>query len=453
MDKFLQAPQNTQNVVRFICETKFEDLPKEVVENAKGRILDCIGVAFCGAKEPVGKTTLDFLRKTASGRSEAQVVGANLRTDVCSAAFANGILTDATDFNDYFILSHPSAGVVPALLPVAELVGASGKDMITAFVVGSEIYTKLNQVMHVGDWVKGFHASGILTTISAVATAGKLLKLDKEQMLMALGIASSTFTGVKRNFGSFTKPYHVGNSVEGGVKSALLASRGFTSHIQAFEGKEGYVDVFCDTPRWEYLGQLGAVWDLKETPAGIKPQPSCGTMHPAMNGVMQIMNEYHVTEDDVERVDIGFASGVNLGMHIEEPQDIYDGKVSVHYGVALVLHYHDWGLKYDTNECIWDPGVRALFPKIHMYHEEELDGEVDKDHADCHAMVTVTLKNGQAIRIHATSPNMNYEQIRKKFEDSTCNLDIITKERSDRIAELVHELERRDIRDLAPLLV
>lgn len=452
MGKLEKALPNTQKVINFICDTKYENIPAEAIENAKGRILDCIGVAFIGGTESVGKVTKDFVREYGMGKPEATVVGANIRTDVMNASFANGILMDAIDYNDHYLLSHPSVAVVSALLPVAEMVGASGKDMITAFVVGLEIYTKINKAMTTEPWYHGFHASGIWTTCGAVAVAGKLLKLDKEQMLMAWGIACSTFSGLKRNVGVHAKPFHIGRSVEGGVRSALLASLGFTSHIDAFEGKEGFMDVFCSNPQWQYVQELGEVWDLKDSPTCIKPHPSCGTTHAPMNGVMELVKKYDIKEEDVERIDVGMTSGGSFDMFFPDPKDIYEAKFSIHFCCAMVLHLRDWGLRYHTEEMVHDPAIRKLLPLVNHYLDEELDSQVGKDYADYHAIVTITLKDGNSYRIHAGLPMFTYDQIKEKFYDSTSNVNLITKERADKIAEVVHDLEHHDIRDLIPLI-
>lgn len=452
MSKYGQALPNTKKIIDFICDTKFEDFPKDVVENAKLRFLDCIGVAYMGGTESVGKVTKDFIRSYCSGRKEATVVGANMKTDVLNASFANGILMDAIDYNDHFLLSHPSVGVVPAVLPVAEMVGASGKDILTAYIVGLEVYTKVNQAMTTEPWYHGFHASGIWATCGAVAAAGKLLKLDKEQMLMAWGIACSSFSGLKRNVGVHAKPYHIGRSVEGGVRSAFLASLGFTSHVDAFEGKEGFMDVFCTNPKYEYIQQLGEVWDLQVFPTCMKPHPSAGTTHAPMEGMMKLIMEHDIKEEDVEKIDVGMTSGGSFKMFFPDPKNIYEAKFSIHFCVALVLHYRDWGLRYHTEEVVNDPAMRKLYPLVNHYLDEELDSQVDKDFADYHAIVTITLKDGNSYRIHAHPPTLTYEQVREKFYDSTCNANLITREHCDKILDMIMGLEHYEVRDLIPLI-
>lgn len=452
MGKYEQLLPNTKKIIDFICDVKYEDIPKKVIGNAKSRILDCIGVGYAGGIEAVGKKTKSFLLAFCEAQNGCTVIGTNMKTDVLNAAMANAILMDATDYNDYFLLSHPSVGVVPSILTVGEMVGASGKELLTAYVVGMEIYTKINQAMNTEPWKNGFHASGIFSTLSSVAAAGKLLHLNREQMLMAWGIACSSFNGVKANMVSNTKPYHIGRSVEGGVRSALLASLGFTSHVDAFEGKEGYMDVFCSDIRWEYIQQLGIEWDLIERPAGIKPHPACGTTNAPMEGMMELATKYDLNEKNVERIDIGLTSGVNFDMHIEAPKNIDESKVSIHYCVAMVLRYRDWGPRYLSDDIINLPEMRELYSKIHLYLDKELDKVIPKEYADCHAIVTVTLKDGTRYSVRAEPPVFSYEQVISKFYDSSCNINLISKEHCDRIAEVIRHLERVDIGDLMELL-
>lgn len=453
MGKYDEAKAHTKKVIDFIVDTKYEDIPAEAIENAKGRILDCIGVAYSGGVESCGKVIKDFIREYGTGKPQAAVVGANMRTDVMNASFANGILMDAIDYNDHFLLSHPSVGVVPALLPMAELVGASGKEILTAFVVGIEVYTKINQAMTTEPWYHGFHATGIWTTVGAVAVAGKLLKLDKDQMLMAFGLACSTFSGLKRNVGVHAKPFHVGRSVEGGVRSALLGSIGFTSHVDAFEGKEGYMDVFCSNPKWEFVDELGVKWDLVDFPTCIKPHPSCGTTHAPMEGMMEIVKAHpEIKTEDVARIDVGSTRGGSFKMFFSDPKDIYEAKFSIHFCVALVLYYRDWGLRYHTQASVDNPEIKRLCKPVNHYMDEELDSRVDKDLADYYAIVKVTMKDGTVYRVEANPPKLTYDQIKEKFYDSTCNINRMTRKHSDQIVEMIRDLEEYEITDLIPLI-
>lgn len=451
MGKYETAKEHTRMIIDFICDTKYEDIPEDVRDRARGRILDTIGVAYKAGVEPAGQIVKEFATKY-GGKEEATIINAKMKTDVLTAVFANGVLVHACDYDDHFVLSHPSIGAFPAMLAVAEYVGATGKDIVTAFTIGIEIYTKIQQVTTTEPWYRGFHGSGIWASLSSVAAAGKLLGLDKEQMLMAWGIACSTFGGVKRNAGSHTKSYHSGDTANGGVRAALLAQMGFTSHVDAFEGENGYLHCFCTNPKWEFIEQLGKVWDLRETPTLIKPHPSCGGTHSALNGMMELVKTYDIKEEDVARVDVGMNAGGSQTTFFPDPKDIYEAKFSIHFVIALALHYRKCGMALHTNDVVNDPAMKRIYKLVNFYMDEELDRSIPRDMTDYHAIVKVTLKDGTEYRIHAHPPVLEYPDIKEKFYDVTSRPGIITTEHADKIIDMVKEIENYTIKDLAELL-
>lgn len=451
MSKYAETQEHTRMIIDFICDTRYEDIPEIVRERAKGRILDTIGVAYKAGAEPAGQIAKEYA-KMYGGYPKATVVNAKLKTDIFNATFTNGILMHACDYDDHFVLSHPSIGVVPALLSIAELTGASGKEMITAFVIGIEIYTKIQQVTTTEPWYRGFHGSGIWASLSSVAAAGRLLSLDKDQMLMAWGIACSTFGGIKRNAGTHTKSYHSGDTASGGVRAALLAKMGFTSHVNAFEGENGYLHCFCTAPKMEFIEQLGKVWDLQEHPTLIKPHPSCGGTHAALNGMLELVRKYDIKEEDVAKIDVGMNAGGSQTTFFKDPKDIYEAKFSIHFVIAMALHYRRWGMALHTQEVVNDPAMKAIYKKVNFYMDEELDRSIPRDYTDYHAIVKVTLNDGTEYKIHAHPPVLDYADIKEKFYDCTCRSNIITDAHADKIIDLVRDLENYEIGDLISLI-
>lgn len=439
----MEVSKYTQMIIDFIVDTKYEDIPPVAIENAKARILDTIGATIKGSTESVG----DVIRKYVNlygGKKECTLINTNDKTDVLNAAFVNGVYSHAIDFDDHYILSHPSIGVLPALLAVGEMVNATGEELMTAFVVGLEINTKMQVCVSSEPWYRGFHATGLWNTLSSCATAGKLLKLNKEQMLMAWGTACSSFCGVKRNMGTMTKPYHAGRAAQGGVLSALLAKEGMTSHPDAFEGKFGFLHCFLEdvgTTRWKYVEDLGHNWDLVDNPTLIKPHPSCGGTHAAMNGMRQLMAEHpEITEENVERIDVGMNTGGRGELFYDDPKNIYEAKFSMPFVIAVMLHFGRWGVDLHTNAVVTDPVMVELYKKVNFFIDEELDKQIPRDHADFHAVITIYLKDGRSYHIHALYPVLTFEEVKFKFD---CNVDdIIGKERAEFIAATVQELEK-----------
>ncbi len=436
------ASKYTQMIVDFIVDTKYEDIPAVAIENAKARILDTVGVTIKGEKESIGEVIRDYLA-TYGGKKECTLINSNDKTDVLNAVFANGMYSHAIDFDDHYILSHPSVGVVAPMLAVGEMVHATGKELLTAFVVGLEINTKMQVAVSSEPWYRGFHGTGLWNALSSFATAAKLLKLNKEQTLNGWGTACSSFCGIKRNMGTMTKPYHAGRSAQGGVLAALMAQKGLTSHPEAFDGEFGFLYCFKEdvsTTRWNKIEDLGKNWDLVDEPTLIKPHPSCGGTHAAMEGMRKLMAEHpDIIEENVDHIDVGMNEGGVGELFYNDPQNIYEAKFSMPFCTALMLHYGRWGVDLHTDAVVNDPAMRALYKKVNFFVDEELDKEITRDRADFHAVVTVFLKDGKSYRMHALYPILTFDEVKFKFDGNV--KDIITKEKADLISETIHNLE------------
>ena len=217
----------TERMAEFIVETKWADFPALVIERAKKAVVDTVGVTLAGAGEPVGRIVADFAQKM-GGAPEATIIGVNARAAAPMAALANGAMGHALDFDDssYLLNGHPSVGVLPAVLAQGEVQGASGREVLEAFIIGYEISTKLGEGMNPEHYGAGWHATCTLGTMGAAAAAAHLRGLDVETTRHTLGCAASHASGVHANFGTMTKPLHAGLAPEAGLRAAALAARG-----------------------------------------------------------------------------------------------------------------------------------------------------------------------------------------------------------------------------------
>jgi len=171
---------------------------------------------------------------------------------------------------------HPSCPILPGLFSLASTFKCSGKDFILAFVKGFEVETKLAKVVNFYLYNKGFHPTSVLGIFGATAACCSLLNLTKEETAMALGLAVSMSSGVKANFGSMTKSLHIGECAKNGLSAALLAQSGFTSSLQAFEGKQGFFNVFNGEGNYDlsvFDDMSPSTLDIVETGPGIKLYP------------------------------------------------------------------------------------------------------------------------------------------------------------------------------------
>lgn len=433
-----EATKQMKAVVDFICDTRYEDVPPAAIENAKGRILDGLGVTINGVTDAVGKIVKDFITDF-HGQPQATVICTGLKADCLYAAFANGTVMHATDFDDIYMLSHSTTCVLPAALAVGEMMNASGKELLMGYIIGNEVYTKLQQCTSTEPWYRGFHGTSIWGSIAAAAAAARMLKLDKEKTCRAIGTSCSCFGGIKRNQGTMTKPFHAGYSAENGVKAALMAKYGLESHPEALEGKFSFTKIFSSAPNYEHIQKLGKEWDLVTMPPWIKPHPNCGSTHAAMGGMLELINKYDIKEEDVELVEVGMTQAGIDALFYEEPKDAYQAKFSMQFAMALLLHTRKWGLKMHSEEIVQDPAIRALFKKVRFYQHEGLQKELPPDKGQFRAQLDVTMKDGTHYSLCPGLPDLSYAQIKDKFMQ--CAEGILSEEAAEKVADDVWRLE------------
>lgn len=327
----------TETLARWIVATKYDEIPAAAIEQAKKSILDYIGTAAYGTTTPLGKIILEFTREQ-GGNPQARVIATNIRTASTAAAFANGAAGHAEDFDDLGgVGGHPATVLTPTVLALADELHLSGRDVLTAWVVGYEIGTRLSANVHTDrDW----HPTAIYGTMAAAAAASKLLKLDVQSTRMALGIAGSEAGGLRRNFGTMTKPFHPGQVARNGVIAAKLASKGFTADPDIIEGRQGYADNFggdkCNIPAMTKF--LGKVYFLEEEGTRIKPWPCCGGNHQTLTGLLALCKEKKLRAEGVELVEhIGPNIPCTGALLRTEVRQGLEGKFTLAYNISAAI--------------------------------------------------------------------------------------------------------------------
>ena len=259
----------------FISEMNYEKIPPQVADKAKKCVLDCLGSALSGYDDQVSKTITEYV-KDFGGKPQASVMGTKLSTDVANAALANGIIAHATDFDDYHeeTVIHATGSCLPTVLALAQYKGLTGKDVLTALVVGVDVCIRLGLGLGSYHYELGWHSTATAGRFGATAAACKLLGLGKQQIINALGICGTQTAGLRQVFGSMTKPFNAGKAAMDGFIAAMLASRGWDCSPDIIEGTLGVFDVMTATPNPEImvegLGQKFHVMDIS-----FKPYPSC----------------------------------------------------------------------------------------------------------------------------------------------------------------------------------
>ena len=254
----------TQTLVRFVLQTRTEDIPQNVIELAKKHFLDCVGAALAEAAEPRSQIVRRYFSALGAD-GDCRVVGHGTRLSVENAAFCNGILAHTICFDDSGP-SHPSVTIVPGLLALAERYHFSGKEILAAQVLGYEVFQRLNAATAEA-WEmrkRGWHPTGFFGAVAGAAQTARLLGLSQQQAQRALGIAATLGGGLSQNIGNMGMGLHAGNASRNGITAALLAKEGFTADERPLEGRFGLLDALCGPGQYDasrLTANLGApVW-------------------------------------------------------------------------------------------------------------------------------------------------------------------------------------------------
>src|SRR5512147_883303 len=270
-------PPVTDLLARFVSITDLSAMSDQTLANAKMHILDTLGVALAGVSTEVAGIALQYC-KGLGAANESSIWGTQMKAAVSTAAFANGLLAHALDYDDWdaFIhVGHPTSMIVGAALPLAEHNGATGKDLLKAYVLGIEVICKIAaNAPNVQD--RGFHSTPVFGSLGATVACASLLKLPVDKIKAALGIAASGAGGIHRQQGSMVKPFHAGNSARNGAEAALLASKGFTADPAIFEAPRGFCDTFFGPDSCDYdkmVENIGHPYFLENPGMGLKWHP------------------------------------------------------------------------------------------------------------------------------------------------------------------------------------
>ena len=232
----------TEKIARFIFDTDYLAIPRDAAEKAKRTALDCIGATLAGVSEPISQTVTQYVKKL-SGPAQASIFGAGIKVSLADAALANGCIAHALDYDDCGVkIGHPSVLVLPAVFSLGEHLGASGKDILTAYIVGLEVEGKLALHADFKLMQARLNHQTWYGSIGAAAACAKLLKLDLAKTRMALGIAANFACGLSANHGSMAGAMAAGNACRNGVVAALMAQEGITANADIIETKNGFFE-------------------------------------------------------------------------------------------------------------------------------------------------------------------------------------------------------------------
>jgi len=384
----------TQQLAGLVSATRTEDVPADVLETAAWWVLDWLGAAIAGLESDAGRIMLEHTG--AQPASVAACLGMSAGRSPQVAALHNGAISHIVEMDDVHraAIIHPAVVIVPAALAVAEQRGASGRDFLTAVVLGYEVAIRVGEAVgktHYFHW----HNTGTCGVFGAAAAAGWLLNLDDERMTWALGNAGTQASGLWEFIadGAMSKLLHAGRASANGVLAAELAALGFTGARRILEGRQGFFAATApDGNPTVVTAGLGEGWKLPGS--SIKPYPSCRHTHAAVDAALALREAHGINSTDVDRIEIdAYQSTIDLTDN-PTPAHPYAAKFSVQYCVARALA--DGAVKiadFDPAR-IAEATMRDLMLRTTVRLDPELDARVPQQ---LPARVRLLLKDGRTI--------------------------------------------------------
>lgn len=456
----------TDAFINFAANTRYEDLPGEVIHELKRVLIDGIGNALGGLSSDKGKLGLSFAKK-AGGAPQSTIIGIGGKCSAPIAAFTNAELLNGLDMDP---IPHIPPIVIPSLLAVAEMVNASGREFLLAMAIGHDIAARLNKVLgsvmmsslqKYGKTPDVFGNSNENMLGAAIGNA-MLMKLDKERMAQALGI-SAYFCPlpVCRDWEStipktMIKYAPVSWCAQGAVQAAMLAAEGYTGNAYTLDSEYGFPKIYCREDVWEpekVIDQLGQRWDILNTM--YKPYPCCRFLHASLDVFYRLKEKYNFSATDITAV------RCNTGPFVAHPDQYaihnqVDAQFSGPYNIALAAFGYAPGPQWQDTKCLTDPAILEFMHKVQMIVAPEYSELKKTKPGSFYARVEIDLSNGTTIQDFTEYPRgsntgecrLSDEELMQRFR--ICAGIVIPDRKIEKALDIIMNLEKYD--SLKPLM-
>lgn len=387
----------------FAANLQFGDIPASVLRRAEDLLLDWVGSALAGKGGRPVEAIETFAKQMGPDRGASEVLISRRRTTPLFAAMVNAASSHYAEQDDVHNGSvfHPAAVVFPPVLAVAQAIGASGRELLTASVAGYEAGIRIGEFLGRSHY-RIFHTTGTAGTVAAAAAVGRLLKLTPEQMLHAFGSAGTQAAGLWEFLrdAADSKQLHTAKAAGDGLMAAYLAQNGFTGAQRILEGAQGMAaGMSTDADPAKLVDRLGTRWALAET--SFKFHASCRHTHPAADALLQVMREHDLRPEQVARVTAHVHQGaIDVLGPVVNPQTVHQAKFSMGTVLGLIAQFHSAGMKEFAAQFN-DAGIAAFRDRVVM----QLDSEVDTAYpARWIGKVTVETTDGRKLHGRVDEP-------------------------------------------------
>jgi 2-methylcitrate dehydratase PrpD len=408
----------SEKIARYVAELEYERLPVEALAVAKTAFIDCIGVTLAGSREK-SATICGQIARQESAVGESSIFGQGFKSSATQAAFVNGTAAHALDFDHSLYLGQPTSAVIPAIMAMAEALGARGQDLLAAYVAGFEVTAKIARSIPEkgrGKW----HSAGTLGTFGATVSCAKLLRLDADQLRMALGIAAAMASGVVCNYGTMSKPLDTGLAARNGITAAKLAQAGFTASPQGLESETGFYGAYLSLPPdLSPFAELDRCNDLLRG-IKIKPYPCGGLAHNAIDAVLDMRSQHRIASEMVESIDVAVAEHAYRRLVFRVPQTGLQGKFCMPYVLARAMIDGKVSLDAFTDTAVRERHILQFADRVGMRLDANL---IESSTGARPCRVTIRLQGGQIFSRYVEHAKggaehpLTEQELREKFVD------------------------------------
>jgi 2-methylcitrate dehydratase PrpD len=386
-----RAPPVTEVLAEFVAGHASGAWDASTESAAHRTFLNWLGCAIGASRHATIEAALAAVQELAPP-AQASILGRTERVDLASAALLNGISSHTFDFDDTHLrtIIHPAGPVASSALALAEQLGTNGRQFIDALVLGIDVACRVGNAIYPDHYDRGWHITGSTGMLGSAAACSRLLALDAQRTAMAIGIAASQPIGVREQFGTMTKSFHVGGAARAGLMSALMAKHGYTASLRALEAPRGLMQTYSAKCDWsEITIQLGKQFEIA---ANTYKPFACGiVIHPAIDGCVQLRNQHGLRAADVERIDLKVHPLVLELTGKTAPRIGLEGKFSVYHACAAAIIFGHAGEHEFSDSAVAQPDVIALRDKI----KAQADSAIHEDAAD----ISATCRDGRRLHL------------------------------------------------------
>ena len=437
----------TRQLIDDALSVQSNDLSDDVRRTIDLAFIDTLGCVLAGADSAEASIAADWADEVGKVGPSTVIGRRGLALAPSLAALVNSTAAHALDFDDVSpMMTHPSACLVPPLLAVAERLGSSGEDVALAYATGFEVCVRLCRLLNPAHYYRGWHSMGTVNVLGVAAAVGRLVGLDADGVRNAVGIAAASSAGIRKNFGTNVKPLHAGQAAFHGVQAVELTERGFVADDSVLDGEHGFLAVFGDADTTAPTALDGPL-ELVSSGLIFKRFACCGALHPAMDAVIDIVEESSLVPADITSIDCAVNRRALHVLVFHEATTPMEGRFSVEYSLAVSAIDRKGGPAQYTADRVADPAVQELSRRVAV----RVDDELPSGYALFPAVVDVRTVGGAVVRRrvdHARgTPEhpMTTDDIRAKFRDcASFALDADAAERA--AAAVEHLLRSPDVR-------